>query len=103
MTKLISSAEIDEAMEAAMDEVGPEHWHTFKRKPGVRHLFDALHDAQTHIEAIEEAALIKARADGQKAVRAGLGDLLKDMHSGKALGINVGEDAPDSLRKAGAL
>lgn len=60
--KCISSQEIEEQILQAMDDVGPEHWHSFIRRPGVRHLIAALLSAQTHIEHHEEAARLKAKA-----------------------------------------
>ena len=99
MTKLISTTEIQEEIDFCVDSWGPNYW----RDPVKRRVLEALGQCFDHVDAIEEAALIKARADGQKAVRAGIGELLRDMHSGKALGINVGEDAPDTLRKTGAI
>ena len=47
MTKLISSNEIQEAIEFLMDWYGP-NW---KDDKGKRMALDTLHDAQTHIEA----------------------------------------------------
>ena len=85
--KCISSLQLQEVRDWALDAFGSERLLTDQR---LIRLLDALEAAQHHIEVIEDAALIKARADGQKAVRAGLGDLLKDF-------------APDTLRKAGAL
>ena len=87
---LIKSSEIDERLAAAADVMEPESWERFRRTTHGRMLTDLIHDCQVFVEHYEEAALIKARADGQKAVRAGLGEMLKDF-------------APDSLRKAGAL
>ena len=75
MTKLISTTEIQEEIDFCVDSWGPNYW----RDPVKRRVLEALGQCFDHVDAIEEAALIKARADGQKAVRAGLGDLLKDM------------------------
>ena len=59
-THPISSGEIEDYILRAMDEIGPEHWHTFIRRPGVRHLIGALLSAQTHIEHYEDAARQRA-------------------------------------------
>ena len=68
-THPISSGEIEDYILRAMDEIGPEHWHSFIRRPGVRHLIGALLSAQTHIEHYEEDARQRAiAAKHQQAV-----------------------------------
>ena len=75
MTKLISSEEISEAVDFLQDWWGPG-WREDK---GKRRALDTLHDCMTFVEHYEDAARAKAFAEGQKAVRSGLGDLLKDL------------------------
>ena len=94
---LITGDQLGEAIERIQDLWGP-NWRDDATK---RLVMDTFNSCEHFISHYEEAALIKAMADGQKAVRAGIGELLRDMHSGKALGIAVGDEA-DRLRKIGA-
>ena len=81
MTKLISSNDLQEIVDEAMDRIGP-NW---RDNPVHRLLLDGLHDAIVHIEAIEQAARRRANVVGL------MQDVYQDLRT------------PDALRKRGAL